>query len=297
MLSHKKDNLKAWLYLLVPMILLSVFTFYPIIKTALVSLNPDFNEVTQEFNGKWGFGAFSTIFGYSGFKTVFWNTIIIVFVSVPLSLVVALAIAIALNSIKPLQKIFQTIFFTPYVTNTIAVGMVFSVIFNFDSGLINSLLGDKIDWIRSVSSGNKLNNMIVLQIYLLWNNLAFKVLVLLGGLQNIGKQYYDAAKVDGASNFKIQTRITIPLLSPMIIYILITSFIGAFKTYDAIVGLFGSNYSSTAQMQTLVGFIYWRLSVGDGGYSQAAAASIVLLGIIMVFTGLNFIVSKRMVHI
>ncbi|MDR0831778.1 MAG: sugar ABC transporter permease [Bacillales bacterium] len=296
MLEHKRDDLKAWLYLCIPIVLIGIFTFYPIVNTTLIAFDPNYNEALQKLSGRFSLANFVDIFNYSAFTKVLLNTIIVVFVSVPLSTVVALAIAIGLNSIKPLQKIFQTIFFLPYVTNTIAVGMVFAVLFSTDTGLVNAIIGaqENIEWLNVSNTDNYFINMLVLNIYLLWNNLAFKVLVFLGGLQSIGKQYYDAAKIDGASSMKINLRITLPLLGPQVMFILVTSFIGAFKTYDVIVALFGNNWSMTRNMQTIVGFIYW--CIGSGNFAKGAAASVVLLVIILIFTGLQFLVSKRRVH-
>jgi multiple sugar transport system permease protein len=293
MLSHKKDDFKAWLYLGIPIILISIFTIYPIIKTTLIAFDPDFNEALQQLSGTFSFANFWSIFHYSLFNNVLVNTLVIVFISVPLSTIIALAIAIGLNSIKKVQQFFQTIFFLPYVTNTIAVGMVFAVLFSQDTGLVNAMLGKHISWL-TVNSNNYFINMLVLNIYLLWSNLAFKILVFLGGLQSIGKQYYDAAKIDGASGMKINLRITLPLLGPQIVFILITSFIGAFKTYDAIVALFGSNWGLTKGMQSLVGFIYWCISAGN--FSRGAAASVVLLIIILIFTGIQFLVTNKKIH-
>ena len=313
MMERKKDY-HAWLYLAVPLILLTVFTFYPLVRTVITGFNENYNQFTHSFGDEFGFQHFRYLLfdkSFGHFRNVLTNTLVVVFITVPISTVLALLIAVALNSIKPFQKFFQTIFFLPYVTNTIAIGMVFAVLFNMNTGLVNELLGlfgiDKINWINlNVGDGYNstyLTKMIVLQIYIVWNALPFKILLFIGGLQNIGKQYYEAARIDGTSKRRILTKITIPLLSPMISYVLITSFIGAFKTYDAVIGIFGSNWAETREIQTVVGFVYNQLEAtayqgpsGEGAYALGAAAAIILFVIILIFTIINLKISNKKVH-
>jgi multiple sugar transport system permease protein len=224
----------------------------------------------------------------------------------------ALLIAVGLNSIKPLQKTLQTIFFLPYVTNSIAIGMVFAAMFNMvginigapgqnivSAGIINNLLGvfgaDPVNWINAGSG--YFQNIVVMTVYIVWNALPFKILILLGGLQSINKQYYDAAHVDGASRSRIFWRITVPLLSPMLAYVIITGFIGGFKEYTSIVGIFGEKMGpadDAGRLNTMVGFIYDALSTNKQG--RASAAALILFGIILVVTLINLRVSKKRVH-
>lgn len=304
MLERNKDY-HGWLYLIIPLMLLSLFTFYPLIRTFLISFDTAYDDANHVLHYQLGFKHFTDLFSVgSTFKQNLINTMVVVFISVPVSTILALAIAVGLNSIKPLQKIFQTIFFMPYVTNTIAIGMVFAVMFNKDFGLANTLLNwfgiNPINWIN-LNTGDGMNStymskMFVIQFYIIWSALPFKILIFIGGLQNIGKQYYDAAKIDSTSRGRVLRKITIPLLSPIIAYILITSFIGAFKTYDAVVGLFGSG-SEHAEVQTIVWFIYQQIDFINGGvYGRGAAAAVILFGIIMVFTGINLWVSNKKVH-
>ncbi|MDL2292774.1 sugar ABC transporter permease, partial [Acholeplasma sp. OttesenSCG-928-E16] len=264
------------------------------------------------FGNKWSFDNFVGVFTHPNyyFPIALINTMIVVFISVPLSVILALLIAVGLNSIKPLRSFFQTIFFLPYVTNSIAIGMVFAVMFSSTNGLINDLVGQTIVWLDpeiNVTSGGGtwqcqtswFQSMLVLQLYLLWNGLAFKILVFIGALQNVSKQYYDAAKIDSTPKWRVFTRITVPQISPMILYIFITSFIGAFKTYDAVVGIFGNNYRQTFEIQTVVGYIYWKVEEGSNdpeSYTLGAAAAVVLFAIIMLFTAIQMKVSKKRVH-
>jgi multiple sugar transport system permease protein len=293
-----KNDWKAWIYLAPVLILLVVFLLYPLINTIFISFLKNYNYATGTFEGV-TLENYGIIFGVTKYNDVLEtnfvnyaipNTFIIVFVTVPLSTLIALLISVGLNKLPFFQKFFQTVFFLPYVTNAIAIGMVFSVMFD-DKGIINFIFGSNIDWL---GSGQAIG-MIPLCIYIIWHSLPFKILILLSGLQGIDKQYYNAAKIDGASSGKILWKITVPLMSPQIMYILVTSFIGAFKEYTSVVGLFNGpgTLSGTKDMYTMVYYIYDNLSSHT---SFAAAAAVFLFLVILAFTGLQFAVSKRRVH-
>src|SRR5690554_2314052 len=306
MLEYKKDH-KAWLYVAIPLLLLTVFTFYPLVKTVLISFFSQYNNVTDTFGSFFDLEAYRTVFRDAYFLAALKNTLIIVFVSVPASTILALLIAVALNSIKPLQKVFQTIFFLPYVTNTLAIGMVFKVMFQHipstnigQQGLINTLFNISTNWVGITAGSTQW--MFVVLVYSIWNGLAFKILVFIG-LQNISKQYYDAAKIDSAPPRRVLTKITIPLLSPMISYILITSFIGAFKSYESVLSVVGGDGRQLQRDRwTLVAYVYDKIGeVGlDGNqvsyYSRGAAAAVILFIIILLFTLVNLYVSNKRVH-
>ena len=305
---EKKNDWRAWLYLAPVLILLSVFTFYPLISTIVIAFTKDYVYLTQSGSG-FTFDNFAEIFrskavddGAGGTVTVYSevvryaipNTLIVVFVTVPLSIVISLLIAVGLNSIKAFKKIFQTIFFMPYVTNAIAIGMVFAVIFN-DHGLWNYVfkLGD-LTWIDQGAPASRA--MIALCIYSVWHALPYKILIFLSGLQNIDKQYYQAASVDAAGKFKTFMNVTVPLLSPQILYIMITSFIGSFKEYSSVVGLFGraGTLSGYNNMYTIVYYIYDTIKMKQVQYGCAAA--VMLFIVILIFTGIQFVVSNKRVH-
>ena len=302
---EKQSNFKAWLYLLPAMALLLVFTFYPLFNAFYLAFLREYSYLNRTAEGYTLFGNFIDVIQDVNFKTAMKNTSIIVFVSVPISVMVALFISVALNSIKKLQGLFQTIFFLPYVTNAIAIGMAFAFIFHQDYGLFNLFLGifgiDPVNWVGLGASWS--TAMFALLIYTVWGGLAFKIMVFLAGLQNIDKQYYDAARVDSTPKWRVFSRITVPLLSPMIAYITITSFIGAFKAYRTIIGMFGPTLRppgalSKDSLITIVGLVYDSLSQSDvsGKISQAAAASIILFLITLAFTGLQVYISKKRVH-
>ena len=309
-----KQQWKAWVYLAPAIVLLLVFTVWPIINTVRMAFLENYSGL-QAVGGRvfeFGFGNFEKVVQYQRFLDCLKNTMLLCFLTVPISTLLALLIAVALNSIKPLQKILQTIFFLPYVTNSIAIGMVFAAMFNIvgsfygteneivvTAGIINNVIeffgGEHINWINVGSSYKA--NLAVMVVYIVWNALPFKILVLLGGLQSINKQYYDAAKVDGTPRRRVFSHITVPLLSPMIAYVVITGFIGGFKEYTSIVGIFGENMGpadAEGRLNTMVGFIYDALETNSQG--RASAAALILFGIILVVTMINTQVSKKRVH-
>ena len=280
-----KQQWKAWLYLAPAIVLLLVFTVWPIFNTVRMAFLEGYSGL-QAAGGRvfeFGLGNFVKVIQYKKFLQCLQNTVLLCVATVPISTILALLIAVALNSIKGLQKVLQTIFFLPYVTNSIAIGMVFAAMFNIvgsfygteneiivTAGIINNVIqffgGEPINWINYGST--YVSNMVVMIVYIVWNALPFKILVLLGGLQSINKQYYDAAKVDGTSRKRIFSRITVPLLSPMIAYVVITGFIGGFKEYTSIVGIFGEALGppdDAGRLNTMVGFIYDALSTNSQG--------------------------------
>ena len=305
---------KAWLYLSPAILLLLVFTVWPIINTVRMSLLVDYNGLKAVAGAtfEFGVGNFLKVIKYKRFLQCLKNTCLLCVLTVPISTLLALLIAVALNSIKALQKGLQTIFFLPYVTNSIAIGMVFAAMFNIvgsfygteneiivTAGIINNIIeffgGKHINWINYGSTYAA--NMAVMVIYIVWNALPFKILVLLGGLQSINKQYYDAAKVDSTPRRRVFTRITVPLLSPMLAYVIITGFIGGFKEYTSIVGIFGETMgpaNDDGRLNTMVGFIYDALETGNQG--RASAAALILFAIILVVTIFNNKVIKKHVH-
>ena len=307
-----KQQWKAWLYLSPAIILLLVFTVWPIINTVLMAFQNGYNANMAKIGVPFEFGVqnFIDVVSYGKFVNNLFNTMILCVATVPLSTILALLIAVALNSIKPLQRTLQTIYFLPYVTNSIAIGMVFAAMFNIiglrngDSmadtwGIVNNVIqmcgGEPINWINAGSG--YWANIAVMVTYIVWNALPFKILILLGGLQSVNKQYYDAAKVDGTPRWRVLTKITVPLLSPMIAYVVITGFIGGFKEYSSIVGIFGDKMGpvhDAGRLNTMVGFIYD--SLGTSSHGKASAAALILFGIILVVTMINLQVSKKRVH-
>ena len=312
-----KHQWKAWLYLSPALILLAVFTVWPIINTLIMAFSDGYGMLSAIAGVKFEFGVqnFKDVVAWNGFTSALKNTILICVLTVPISTILALLIAVTLNSIKPLRRLLQTIYFLPYVTNSIAIGMVFAAMFNitgsfigtegeivYTAGIMNNIIeafgGTRINWINAGSS--YWANMTVMVVYIVWNALPFKILVLLGGLQSINNQYYDAAKVDGTSKGRVLRKITVPLLSPMIAYVVITGFIGGFKEYSSVVGIFGEKMGpvgDAGRLNTMVGYIYDNVAGQmPNNQGKAAAAALILFAIILAVTLINLQVSKKKVH-
>ena len=309
-----KQQWKAWLYLSPAIVLLLIFTVWPIFNTIHMAFLENYRglEAVTGTQFAYGIGNFLKVIEYKRFLECLQNTMLLCVLTVPISTLLALVIAVAPNSIKFLQKGLQTIFFLPYVTNSIAIGMVFAAMFNIvgafygtqnelvvTAGIINNVIeffgGTHVNWINYGSSYEA--NMFVMVVYIVWNALPFKILVLLGGLQSINKQYYDAAKIDGTPRLRVFTHITVPLLSPMLAYVIITGFIGGFKEYTSIVGIFGETMGPPddgGRLNTMVGFVYDALERNNEG--RASAAALILFGIILVVTMFNNWLTSKRVH-
>ena len=294
----EENNRKAWLYLLPAGILLAVFMIYPLIDVFIYSAEEGYNFASQTSKGT-GLFNFNYILHDPYFLQAVRNTALCVAITVPISTGLSLLIAFGLSSIKPLRKLYQTIYFLPYVTNTLAVGLVFMILFKktpYTDGVVNLLLhffhGPSIDFI----DGPYWAKMMVLCIYVIWIVMPFKILILTSALASVDQNYYNAAKVDGTRSWRIFWRITLPMISPTVFYLIITGFIGAFKEYSDAVALFGTDLNE-AKMNTIVGYIYDMLYGDAGGYpSYASAAAILLFAIILTITVINLLVSRRHVH-
>ena len=314
-----KQQWKAWVYLAPAIFLLLVFTVWPILNTLRLAFLEGYDTAIElgwfrkgQYRGDpypftVGLGNFLTVIKNKEFSTILTNTLLLCVLTVPLSTFIALVIAVSLNSIKFLNRTLQTIYFLPYVTNSIAIGIVFAAMFTMTTvkndgetiivtaGIINDILGvfgvAPRDWLGPTST--YWDNIFVMVVYIVWNALPFKILILLGGLQSVNKQYYDAAKVDGTSKVRTFTRITVPLLSPMIAYVVITGFIGGFKEYTSIVGVFGESMGPVGEayrLNTMVGYIYKYIAENQG---RASAAALILFGIIFAVTLVNLRVSSK----
>lgn len=294
----EKNNIKGWLYLLPAFLFLGVFVVYPLIDVLIYSFEEGYNSASQTYFGVGTYNYFYVLHDPYFLQAVK-NTCILVIFTVPISTGIALLISLGLSSIKPLKELYQTIYFLPYVTNTLAVGLVFMILFKktpYTEGLANLVInwfgGNSIDFI----DGPYWAKMFVLCLYTVWVVLPFKILVLTSALASVKQDYYHAAKVDGTSRVRIFTKITLPMISPMLFYLIITGFIGAFKAYSDAVAIFGTDLNA-AEMNTIVGYIYDMLYGNSGGYpSYASAAAIILFAIVLTITCINLLVSKKHVH-
>ena len=294
----EKRNLKGWLYLLPAMLFLGFFMVYPLIDVFIYSFEEGYNSASQTYYGV-GLYNYSYVLHDPYFLQAVKNTFILVMITVPLSTGIALLISVGLSSIKKLKELFQTVYFLPYVTNTLAVGLVFMILFKktpYTDGLANLIISwfgaGPIDFI----GGPYWAKMFVLCFYTIWVVMPFKVLILTSALASVKEDYYNAAKGDGTSTLRSFTRITLPMISPTMCYLIITGFIGAFKAYSDAVALFGTDLNA-AEMNTIVGYVYDMLYGNGGGYpSYASAAAIILFAIVLTITCINLLVSKKHVH-
>lgn len=292
------SNLKGWLYLLPALLFLGVFMVYPLVDVFIYSFEEGYNSASQTYFGVGSYN-YSYVLHDPYFLQAVKNTFILVIITVPLSTGIALLISTGLNSIKPLKELFQTVYFLPYVTNTLAVGLVFMILFKktaYSDGLINLMItwfgGEGVDFI----DGPYWAKMFVLCFYTIWVVMPFKILILTSALSSVNQEYYQAAQVDGTSKIRTFMRITLPMISPMVFYLVITGFIGAFKAYSDVVALFGTNLNA-AEMNTIVGYVYDMLYGDSGGYpSYASAAAIILFAIVLTITCINLLISKKNVH-
>lgn len=300
---------KGYLYLIPALVFLALFTIYPIFNTVITAFKENYNAVSNNYDG-FGFFNFQKVCQYPQFQTCLVNTLLFAFISVPISTILALLLSVWLNSIKWLQKAYQTIFFLPYLTNALAIGAVFAAMFNVVSldgsienassvGLVNTILGwfgiSPIKWVSAGASDWASRTVVIL--HSIWSALPFKILILFSSLQSVNKQYYDAAKIDGANKFRTLLKVTVPLISPMISYLVVTGFIGGFKEYTSIVGIFGDTMGqpgNDGSMNTMVGFIYEQ--IGQNRIGLASAGALILFAIILVFTIINQAISKKRVH-
>ena len=290
-----KNNVKAWLFLLPAVAFLAVFMVYPIFDVLVYSFEEGYNFTSQTYNGI-GFFNYSYVLHDPYFLQAVKNTFLIVIITVPLSTGIALMISLALSSIKKLKELFQTIFFLPYVTNTLAVGLVFMIMFQktpYSDGFVNIIIkffgGSAVDFI----DGPYWAKMFVMCFYTIWIVMPFKILILTSALASVDETYYKAAQIDGTGKFRTFTHITLPMISPMIFYLVITGFIGAFKAYSDEVAIFGTDLNA-AGMNTIVGYVYDMLYGDSGGYpSYASAAALILFMIVFTITVINLLISRK----
>ena len=293
-----KKSMKGWLYLLPAILFLGCFMVYPLIDVLVYSLEEGYNSASQTYYGV-GLYNYSYVLRDPYFLQAVKNTFILVIITVPLSTGIALLISLGLNAIKPLRNLYQTVDFLPYVTNTLAVGLVFMILFKktaYTDGLINLMIqwfgGQSVDFI----DGPYWAKMFVLCFYTIWVVMPFKILILTSALASVNPEYYSAARMDGTRSFRIFYKITLPMISPMIFYLVITGFIGAFKAYSDAVALFGTDLNA-AGMNTIVGYVYDMLYGNSGGYpSFASAAALILFAIVLTITCINLLISRKNVQ-
>lgn len=285
-----KRNYRGYIYLLPALIILGIFVFYPIINTIIFS----FDE-TKASGFKFGFGSYKYLFTDKRFLTSLLNTVIYAAIVPILSVFISLLLANTLVNLKneKIRGMFQSIYFLPYVTSLVAIGIVWSWLFNSEYGVINYLLSfigiRPINWLGSPKWA-----MTALIIFAVWKSLAFNTLILTTGIASINPQYYQAAKLDQASKGTIFREITVKLVSPIIAYTYMISLIAGFKVYTEVYVLFGGRTLDGA-VSTVVRYIIDRF-YGDQDFPLAFAAAVVLLIIILTVTMIQRVASRNKIH-
>ncbi len=293
-LGNTRFSAKAYLYLLPAFAVLGVFVFYPIIKTLRMGFYESYVYLTDTGKGL-GLASFAYVLKDPAFRLALRNTLIIVAVGVPITIVLALGSALFINSLRKGRGVFQTIYFLPYVTSTIAIGLVFRWLFHSDYGYINyflSFLGVAPQkWLTAPNL-----TIVSVTIFTIWNGLAFKIVLFLAGLQKIDPQYYQAARIDGTPPHRVFFRITMPLLSSTFWMVVIISVIHAFKTYNEVYSLFGGNGAGPGNSAITVVYYIYDMFFNRSQVHYASAAAIIFLVIVLTLTALQKWVSRRLVH-
>jgi len=293
-LGNTRFSAKAYLYLLPAFLVLVIFILYPIVMTLRMGFYESYVYLTDTGKG-FGLNSFRYVLRDPAFRLALRNTLIIVLVGVPITIALALGSALFINSLTRGRGVFQTIYFLPYVTSTIAIGLVFRWLFHSDYGYINyflSFLGVAPQkWLTDPSL-----TVASVTIFTIWNGLAFKIVLFLAGLQKIDPQYYQAARIDGTPSHRVFFRITLPLLSSTFWMVVIVSVIHAFKTYNEVYSMFGGKSAGPGNSAITIVYYIYDMFFNRSQVHYASAAAIIFLVIVLVLTAVQKWVSKRFVH-
>ncbi len=278
---------KAWLFLFPALLIIFVFNIYPLFRSFWMSFHSG-TLLRPKFAG---LENYASVLKDPNFHTAMKNTAFYAFLVVPISLLISMLLAwLVFEKIKH-KNFFETIFFIPYVTSTVAIGIVFRYFFNTNYGIINYFLAlfgiAPVNWLNSVSM-----SVPTLIIFGVWSGLAFNIIILLAGFRNIDSEYYTVADMFGASNWEKFKRITFPQLIPTITFLLTVNFIGAFKVYTQVYALFGGTAGIANSASTAVFYIYDKFHIA-GRPGIAMAATVILFVLILIFTFIqNYIIKK-----
>lgn len=287
-LKYRAENSpQAWLFLLPALIIIGIFNVLPLIKTFIMSMQKGtLNNL--EFNG---FRNFSVVLQDPKFHDAIGNTALFSFVVVPIGLIISMFIAITIFEKIKNKSLFETIFFIPYLTSVIAIGIVFRFLFNGEYGFINYLLG-----LINVGPINFLDDpsmsMTTLIIFGIWSGLAFNIIILLSGLRTVDENYYKVADMFGASKFEQFIKITLPQMIPTITFLLMVNFINAFKVYAQVFSIFNGKAGIANSATTGVFYIFNKFYV-EYRYGQGMAAAVILFALILLFTLIQNNVLKK----
>ncbi len=282
-----ENSPQAWLFLLPALIIIGIFNVLPLIKTFIMSMQKGtLNNL--KFNG---LKNFEIVLKDPKFHTAIGNTALFAFVVVPVGLIISMFIAITIYEKIKYKDIFETIFFIPYLTSVIAVGVVFRFLLNGEYGFVNYILG-----LFNIGPFNFLDDpnmsMITLIIFGIWSGLAFNIIILLSGLRNVDKSYYKVADMFGATKMEQFFRITLPQMVPIITFLLMVNFINAFKVYAQVFSIFNGKAGIADSATTGVFYIFNKFYV-ENRYGQGMAAAVILFALILIFTLIQNRILKR----
>ena len=284
---NPENQPKAWLFLLPSLVIILLFSVYPLFRSLFMSFQKG-SLINQRYAG---LENYQKVLTDPVFFKALKNTAWFAFAVVPIALVISLAIAwIIFEKVKH-KSFFETIFFMPYVTSTIAIGIVFRYFFNGSYGIINYLLGlvgiPAVNWLDNVNM-----SMPTLIIFGIWSSLAFNIIILLAGMRNIDKEHYKIAKMFGANNWEIFRKITFPQLIPTFAFLLTVNIISAFKVYTQVYALFGGQPGIAKSATTAVYYIYDKFHIA-GRPGIAMAATVILFVIILALTFIQNKILKK----
>lgn len=284
---------KGFLYILPSLLILSVFQIYPVIKVLMMSFYTKFDYI-KDIVYERGFDNYVYVLTDGDFYLALRNTFLYVVIAVPLSIGLAIFIAILLNQKLKLKNFFRSVYFLPFVTSTVAISVGWRWIFNSDQGLVNLTLNTLGFSSKQFLKGPEYT-MPLLILLSIWKSLGYNVVIILAGLQNIDDRYYYAAKVDGAGKWNIFREITLPLLSPIILFLSITSIIRGFKLFDEIFVLYDKSPGPLKSGMTIVYYIFNKFYM-NWQFAVASSAAFILFIIILIFTLIQFKIAKKKVH-
>ena len=267
-----------WAYIMVaPTIIgLLVLNLWPFVQTLYTSFCEHLGFGHYKFVGLQNF---IDIFQRPEFWRATWNTIYFCILTVPLGLFLSLLVAMLLNAKIKGKGAFRTIFFLPMVCAPAAVTMVWRWIFNGDYGILNQVLGAKIGWVTDPKVV-----MIACAVVAIWSNIGYDAVLLLSGLQNISKSYYEAADIDGASKITQFFQITLPMVSPTLFVVMIMRLMASVKVYDLIYMMVEDTNPAVTSVQSLM-YLFYRSSfiAGERGYGSAIVIwTVLLIGLVTV---------------
>ncbi len=289
MTSRKKnETIWGWIFIAPTMIGLIVLNIIPIFQTIYQSFfkTGDFGKGNKFV----GLANYQKVFGDTEVWQALWNTAKYAIVEVTVSIVIALVLAVFLNKKLRGREVFRTIMFLPMIVPPAAIAMVWKWLYNSNFGLINNLLGVKVNWISDPDIA--IYSIAVIGI---WGVVGYNMVLFLAGLQEVPRDYYEAAALDGASETAQFFHITIPLISPTIFFVLVTRVIGAMQVFDLIYMIIDYNNPALKKTESLV-YLFYKYSFEQSKKGYGATVIVVLLVIIMLLTVLQLIGEKKWVH-